>query len=74
VVVDYIGLAEEVQKAVQDPTPGAKDGKGGGFVTDISLLVSEFRDSFTGVEDLLASVDDLDLDVLGQDVGYTVKR
>jgi type I restriction enzyme R subunit len=62
VVVDYIGLAEEVQKAVQDPTPGAKDGKGGGFVTDISLLVSEFRDSFTGVEDLLASVDDLDLD------------
>jgi hypothetical protein len=38
VVVDYIGLAEEVQKAVQDPTPGAKDGKGGGFVTDISLL------------------------------------
>lgn len=61
VVVDYIGLAEEVQKAVQDPTPGAQNGKGGGFVTDISILVSEFRTTCHQVEDLLAGVDGLDL-------------
>ncbi len=35
VVVDYIGLAEEVQRAVTDPTAQGT-GKGGGFVTDLS--------------------------------------
>lgn len=64
VVVDYIGLAEEVQRAVVDPTsPGAK--KGGGFVTDLSELVTEFRTVFARIEDLLVDVDDLDLTVHG---------
>ena len=68
VVVDYIGLAEEVQRAVTDPTAGGEgdDGeKGGGFVTDLSDLVTEFRAAFARVEDLLAGVDDLDLTVHG---------
>ncbi|WP_405934404.1 HsdR family type I site-specific deoxyribonuclease [Streptomyces longwoodensis] len=64
VVVDYIGLAEEVQRAVADPaTKGA--GKGGGFVIDLSELVAEFRTTFARIEDLLADVDDLDLAVHG---------
>lgn len=64
VVVDYIGLAEEVQRAVVDPT--SKDtGKGGGFVTDLSELVAEFRTTFARIEDLLADVDGLDLTVHG---------
>ena len=66
VVVDYIGLAEEVQRAVTDPTAGEEDaGKGGGFVTDLSDLVAEFRTTFARIEDLLADVDDLDLTVHG---------
>ncbi|MFY1696089.1 type I restriction endonuclease subunit R [Solwaraspora sp. WMMA2101] len=64
VVVDYIGLAEEVQRAVVDPTPEGS-GKGGGFVTDVSELVAEFRTTFARIEDLLADVDDLDLTVHG---------
>ncbi|MEU8305929.1 HsdR family type I site-specific deoxyribonuclease [Actinomadura sp. NPDC048955] len=64
VVVDYIGLAEEVQRAVVDPTsPGA--GKGGGFVTDLTDLVAEFRTTFARLEDLFGDVDDLDLTVHG---------
>ncbi|MFE9993486.1 type I restriction endonuclease subunit R [Streptomyces avermitilis] len=64
VVVDYIGLAEEVQRAVVDPAlPGA--GKGGGFVTDLTELVAEFRTTFARIEDLLADVDGLDLTVHG---------
>lgn len=64
VVVDYIGLAEEVQRAVVDPaSPGAK--KGGGFVTDLSELVTEFRTVFARIEDLLVDVNDLDLTVHG---------
>ena len=67
VVVDYIGLAEEVQRAVTDPTAGEEGTrqKGGGFVTDLSDLVAEFRAAFARVEDLLAGVDDLDLTVHG---------
>ncbi|MEH1014632.1 HsdR family type I site-specific deoxyribonuclease [Micromonospora sp. CPCC 206060] len=64
VVVDYIGLAEEVQRAVVDPT-AAGAGKGGGFVTDPTELVAEFRTTFARIEDLLADVDDLDLTVHG---------
>ncbi|MET7761705.1 HsdR family type I site-specific deoxyribonuclease [Streptomyces sp. NPDC005393] len=64
VVVDYIGLAEEVQRAVADPTAKGA-GKGGGFVTDLSELVAEFRTTFARIEDLLADVDDLDLTVHG---------
>jgi type I restriction enzyme R subunit len=64
VVVDYIGLAEEVQKAVVDPT-SAGTGKGGGFVTDVSELVAEFRATFARIEDLLVDVDGLDLAVHG---------
>ncbi|MFD3413424.1 type I restriction endonuclease subunit R [Streptomyces cyaneofuscatus] len=64
VIVDYIGLAEEVQKAVVDPT-AAEDSKGGGFVTDLSELVAEFRLAFARIEDLLADVDDVDLTVHG---------
>ncbi|MGW5054765.1 type I restriction endonuclease subunit R [Actinokineospora sp. NPDC004072] len=64
VVVDYIGLAEEVQRAVVDPTPEAS-GKGGGFVTDLSELVDEFRTTFARIEDLLVDVDHLDLTVHG---------
>ncbi|MFB7668404.1 type I restriction endonuclease subunit R [Kitasatospora sp. NPDC056138] len=64
VVVDYIGLAEEVQRAVVDPTSKGV-GKGGGFVTDLSALVAEFRTTFARVEDLLADVDGLDLTVHG---------
>ncbi|ASO18631.1 type I site-specific restriction-modification system R (restriction) subunit [Actinoalloteichus hoggarensis] len=64
VILDYIGLAEEVQRAVVDPTT-AGPGKGGGFVTDLSELVAEFRTTFARTEDLLADVDDLDLTVHG---------
>ncbi|GGM53911.1 DEAD/DEAH box helicase [Micromonospora sonchi] len=64
VVVDYIGLAEEVQRAVTDPTP-AGAGKGGGFVTDLSELVADFRTTFARIEDLLTDADDLDLTVHG---------
>lgn len=64
VVVDYIGLAEEVQRAVVDPT-AAGPGIGGGFVTDVSELVAEFRTAFARIEDLLADVDGLDLTVHG---------
>ena len=63
VVVDYIGLAEEVQKAVTDPTTGTS--KGGGFVIDVTDLVAEFRTTFARIEDLLANVDNLDLTVHG---------
>jgi len=64
VVVDYVSLAEEVQKAVVDPTT-AETSKGGGFVTDLTELVVEFRTTFARIEDLLADVDDLDLTVHG---------
>ncbi|MFD7737647.1 HsdR family type I site-specific deoxyribonuclease [Streptomyces sp. MJM8645] len=64
VVVDYIGLAEEVQRAVADPTSEGA-GKGGGFVTDPSELVAEFRTTFARIEDLLVDVDGLDLTVHG---------
>ncbi|MEY9965952.1 type I restriction enzyme R subunit [Streptacidiphilus sp. MAP12-16] len=64
VVVDYISLAEEVQRAVADPTAeGAR--KGGGFVTDVTELVAEFRTTFARIEDLLVDVDGLDLTVHG---------
>ncbi|MFF3904446.1 hypothetical protein ACFYZJ_00150 [Streptomyces sp. NPDC001848] len=63
-IADYIGLAEEVQRAVADPS--SKDaGKEGGFVTDLSALVTEFRNTFARIEDLLAEVDGLDLTVHG---------
>lgn len=65
VVVDYIGLAEEVQRAVTDPTAEKAGGKGGGFVTDVSELVAEFRTVFARIEDLLVDVDGLDLTVHG---------
>ncbi|WP_069164875.1 type I restriction endonuclease subunit R [Nocardia altamirensis] len=64
VVVDYIGLAGEVQRAVADPTAAEAD-HGGGFVTDVSELVTEFRTTFARIEDLLADVDGLDLTVHG---------
>jgi type I restriction enzyme R subunit len=64
VVVDYIGLAEEVQRAVVDPTSAGSD-KGGGFVTDVSELVAEFRITFARIEDLLVDVDGLDLTAQG---------
>ncbi|MFE9905938.1 type I restriction endonuclease subunit R [Streptomyces achromogenes] len=64
VVVDYIGLAEEVQRAVVDPT-ATGTGKGGGFVSDVSELVAEFRTVFARIEDLFVDVDDLDLTVHG---------
>ncbi|MFF5291916.1 type I restriction endonuclease subunit R [Paractinoplanes globisporus] len=67
VVVDYIGLAEEVQRAVVDPTAADTDDgiEGGGFVTDVTELVAEFRITFASIEDLLADVEDLDLTVHG---------
>ncbi|GGP83716.1 DEAD/DEAH box helicase [Streptomyces calvus] len=65
VVVDYIGLAEEVQRAVVDPTTSKGAGKGGGFVNDVTELVAEFRTAFARIEDLLADVDGLDLTVHG---------
>ncbi|MEV4682700.1 type I restriction endonuclease subunit R [Streptomyces kurssanovii] len=64
VVVDYLDLAEEVQRAVVDPTSEG-GGKGGGFVTDLSELVAEFRITFARMEDLLVDVDGLDLTVHG---------
>lgn len=64
VVVDYIGLAEEVQRAVADPATDDTS-KGGGFVTDLSELVAEFRSTFARIEDLLTDVEDLDLTVHG---------
>lgn len=64
VIVDYIGLAEEVQRAVADPT-SPRAGKGGGFVTDLSELVAEFRTTFARIEDLFVDVDGLDLTVHG---------
>ncbi|PSL51512.1 type I restriction enzyme R subunit [Saccharothrix carnea] len=71
VVVDYIGLAEEVQRAVADPTAN-ETGKGGGFVTDLSELVAEFRTTFARIEDLLVDVDDLDLTVHGYESVRTI--
>jgi type I restriction enzyme R subunit len=62
VVVDYIGLAEEVQRAVVDPAAPTQ-GAGGGFVTNQPELVAEFRNTFARIEDLLADVDGLDLAV-----------
>jgi len=62
--VDYIGLAEEVQRAVSDPAAEGS-GKGGGFVTDLTDLVAEFRAAFARVEDLLIGVDGLDLTAPG---------
>jgi type I restriction enzyme R subunit len=64
VVVDYIGLGEEVQRAVADPT-AEETAMAGGFVTDLSDLVAEFRVTFADIEDLLADVDGLDLTVHG---------
>ncbi|TQS41823.1 type I restriction endonuclease subunit R [Cryptosporangium phraense] len=64
VIVDFIGLAEEVQRAVVDPT-AASGSKGGGFVTDLTDLIAEFRATFARVEDLLVDVEDLDLTVHG---------
>ena len=40
-------------------------GKGGGFVTDLSDLVAEFRIAFARIEDLLVDIDGLDLTVHG---------
>ncbi|MGI5457503.1 type I restriction endonuclease subunit R [Streptomyces sp. CA-249302] len=71
VVVDYIGLAEEVQRAVVDPTAKGA-GKGGGFVTDLTELVAEFRTTFARIEDLLADVDGLDLTVHGYESVRTI--
>jgi type I restriction enzyme R subunit len=62
VIVDFIGLAEEVQRAVTDPTAGESE-RGGGFVIDLSDLVAEFRVTFARIEDLLADVEGLDLAV-----------
>ncbi|ANZ34784.1 restriction endonuclease [Lentzea guizhouensis] len=65
-VVDYIGLAEEVQRAVTDPTAKEKEkAKGGGFVTELADLIAAFRDTFARIEDLLVHVDGLDLAVHG---------
>lgn len=52
VVVDFIGLAQEVQKAVMDPS-GTPDQP---FVVDMTELVKEFRDTFTRIEDRLAPI------------------
>jgi type I restriction enzyme R subunit len=60
VIVDYIGLAEEVQKAVQDPTAG-EGGPRRSFVDDQGDLVTWFRSAFARLEDLLAEVDGLDI-------------
>ncbi|EDY42951.1 type I restriction enzyme subunit R domain-containing protein [Streptomyces sp. SPB074] len=65
IVVDYISLAEEVQRAVADPTSEGSADKGGGFVTDLTALVAEFRTIFARIEDLLAEVDGLDLTAHG---------
>lgn len=46
----YIGLAEEAQRAVVDPASPAAAGKGGGFVTDLSELVAEFRSVLARIE------------------------
>ncbi|WP_329581359.1 HsdR family type I site-specific deoxyribonuclease [Kitasatospora sp. NBC_01250] len=64
VIVDYIGLAEEVQRAVVDPTTKGA-GRGGGFVTDLSELVAEFRKTYDRIEDRLINVEGLDLTVHG---------
>jgi type I restriction enzyme, R subunit len=71
VVVDYIGLAEEVQRAVTDPAASGAE-KGGGFVTDLSELVAEFRTTFARIEDLFADVDGLDLTVHGYESVRTI--
>ncbi|MGW2472437.1 type I restriction endonuclease subunit R [Streptomyces sp. NPDC001665] len=65
IVVDYISLAEEVQRAVADPTSEGSADKGGGFVTDLTDLVAEFRTTFARIEDLLAEVNGLDLTAHG---------
>jgi type I restriction enzyme R subunit len=55
-VVDYIGLAEEVQKAVADPSAAKA---GGGFVLDVTEMVDEFRAAVARLEDLFADADDV---------------
>ncbi|MGA5304558.1 type I restriction endonuclease subunit R [Nucisporomicrobium flavum] len=67
VVVDYIGLAEEVQRAIVDPTTDDAGEGSSGFVTDVTEFVAEFRSTFDRIEDQLATVDDLDLTLHGYD-------
>ncbi|MGW5514040.1 type I restriction endonuclease subunit R [Nocardia africana] len=64
VVVDYIGLAAEVQRAVSDPNADEGD-EDGGFVTDLTELVAEFRSTFDRIEDLLAGIDGVDVAIQG---------
>ncbi|MDI3424256.1 type I restriction enzyme endonuclease domain-containing protein [Streptomyces luteolus] len=47
-----------------DPTSQVT-GKGGGFVTDLTELVAEFRTTFARIEDLFVDVDGVDLTVHG---------
>lgn len=67
IIVDYIGLASEVQKAIVDPEP-QHDGDGEtSFVTDLTELVAEFRTVFTRIEDVLSAVDGLDINANSYD-------
>lgn len=56
IVVDYVGLAKEVQKAVQDPTAHST-GDDQDFVQDVEALVKEFRQTHAEIEDLIAHLD-----------------
>src|SRR5690606_31497276 len=53
------------QRAVVDPTSAGTASKGGGFVTDLTELVAEFRTTFARIEDLFTDVEGLDLTVHG---------
>jgi len=55
-VVDYVGLAAEVQKAVADPAAARGDG---GFVLDLTEMVEEFRTAVARLEDMFADADDV---------------
>lgn len=71
-VVDYIGLANEVQTAVKDPTSKGQSPAGRSFIDDVDDLLAEFRQAFARIEDLLAGADNLDINSNSYDSVRTI--
>lgn len=61
VVIDYVGLGDEVQGVIFDPSVKPGQGSAVTFVQDKTELVAEFRATIGRVDDLLAGVPGLDL-------------
>lgn len=71
-VVDYIGLANEVQTAVKDPTSKGQSPAARSFIDDVDDLLAEFRQAFARIEDLLADADGLDINSNSYDSVRTI--